>query len=250
MMLMVVALFAACSEDEGTDVGSDGTPKVTIYQYEAVAPNNSDTDVNIRFAVNNKVESLYYLAETAADKKARVEEIGETGYNNYVVEHGTKVNIPEGELFADMVITGLIGEYAITAVAVRGNVKTAATVAFTGIEWLHVKGATANMNVFTGEEIETELLYDAANDRYRIADPWGTGASIIFKWDGASPGVTFLTSTIATGWMHPSYGEVSFKPSSANSAYYPAYDAFVFSGEWTVSAGSFGDASGEIYLHD
>ena len=248
-MLFVVALFAACSEDEGTDVGSDGTPRVTVYQYTPDAPYNADNDVRVRFAVNNKVESLYYLAEAAADKAERLKQLGETGYAAYVVDNGTKVDIPEGELSIDVVITDMKGEYSITAVAVSGGAKTLAATTFVGYDWVKVKNAYSQMNVFTGEEVETELQYASVVKLYRVLDPWGTGVSIVFSWDGGER-VTFANSSIATGWMHPNYGEVTFNPSSGNSGYNAAYNAFVFSGEWTVSAGSFGAADGVVYLED
>ncbi len=106
------------------------------------------------------------------------------------------------------------------------------------------------MNIFTGEEVETELQYSPTTGKYRIADPWGTGVSIVFSWDGSGESVIFESSSIATGWMHPDYGEVTFVPSSGGSFYSAPADAFQFAGEWTVSAGSFGEAAGIVYLHD
>jgi len=250
MMLLTVALFVACSEDEGTDVGSDSSPKVTIYQYAVEAPYNPDNDTRLRLAVNNKVESLYYLAELTAEKDARIKSLGESGYNDYVIKNGTKVEIPNGEMNADVIITGMLGEYTITAVAVNGGTNTSAAVTFTGIDWVKVKAATAKMNPFTGESVETELQYASLIGKYRVVDPWGTGVGIVFTWDGSSEHVTFDSSKIATGWQHPSYGEVTFHPSSGGSFYSASADAFLFTGEWTVSAGSFGEVDGAVYLHD
>lgn len=250
MMLLAVVVFASCSEDEGTDAGSDSTPKVTVYSYTTESPYNSDTDVRLRFAINNKVESVYYLAEKKADQESRLVSLGENGYNDYVVKNGTKADFANGELTADVVLTNLLGENVITVVAVNGNTMTSASTEFAGVEWVKVKNAESQMNIFTGESVETELQYAELIDRYRIVDPWGTGVSIVFSWDGEGTNVVFDSSSIATGWMHPSYGEVTFNPSSGNSGYFPEYDAFQFSGTWTVAAGSFGENAGVVYLYD
>ena len=249
MMMLSVALFMACSEDEGTDVGSDSTPKVTIYQYTVESPYNVDNDTRLRFAVNNKATSLYYLVEETAEQEAHVESLGENGYNDYIVQNGTKVEFADGEQTADVVVTGLKGYYTITAVAVNGNTKTSASTTFVGIDWTLVKTVEAQMNIFTGETIETELQYAPILDRYRVVDPWGTGVSIVFAWDGGR-NVVFDRSSIATGWMHPNYDEVTFNPSSGSSYYWDEEKVFVFTGTWTVSVGSFGTYSGYVFLDD
>lgn len=247
MMMVTVALFIACSEDEGTDVGSDSMPKVTIYQYTAEKPYNADNDTRVRFAINNKVESLYYLAEETAEQEARIASLGEDGYIDYVMQNGTKVEFVEGELNADVMITGMSGSYTITAVAVRGGSKTSASTIFVGINWTDFKPVLSQMNIFTGEVIETELQYASIIDKYRVVDPWGTGVSIVFAWDGGR-NVVFDSSAIATGWMHPNYDEVTFYPSSGNSYYWEEEEAFVFTGDWKVSAGTFGTYSGYVII--
>lgn len=247
MMMSVVALFIACSEDEGTDVGSDSTPKVTIYQYTAESPYNADNDTRLRFAINNKVESLYYMAEETAEQEAHIASMGENGYSDYVIQNGTKVEFADGEQSADVVITGMLGAYTITAVAVNGGTKTTSTTTFIGIDWMHFKNVWSQMNIFTGEIIETELQYASLIDKYRVVDPWGTGVSIVFAWDGGR-NVVFDSSTIATGWMHPNYGEVTFYPSSGSSYYWEEEEAFVFTGDWKVSAGTFGTNSGYVII--
>ncbi|MDE5783332.1 MAG: hypothetical protein K2H97_03275 [Prevotella sp.] len=249
MMLMAVTLFVSCSEDEGTDVGTDSAPAVTLYQYTPDAPYNADNDVKLRMAVNNKVESLYYLVEKAADKAAMLEEADERAYAEYVIKEGKKVELTAGELHADMIVTGLVGEYTITAVAVNGNARSWASTTFIGYNWVKVTDAISMMNIFTGEEIATELQYASNVDLYRFVDPWGTGVAIAFKWDGGK-GVTFTNSSIATGWSHPNYGLVTFAPSSSKSAYFAQYNAFQFVGTWTVAAGSFGENAGVIYLSE
>lgn len=249
MMMLTVALFIACSEDEGTDAGSDAMPMVTIYQYTAESPYNADNDTKLRFAVNNKVESLYYLSEETTEQEAHIASLGENGYKDYVMQNGTKVEFADGQLNADVVLTGMLGSYTITAVAVSGGTKNMASTTFVGIDWMDFKPVLAQMNIFTGETIETKLQYASIIDRYRVVDPWGTGVSIVFAWDGGR-NVVFDNSSIATGWMHPNYGEVTFKPSSGSSYYWAEEEAFVFTGNWTVAAGSFGTYSGYVILYD
>lgn len=45
--LISVAMFTACSADEGTDEGNDGSARVTLYQYVASAPNDPDVDTQL-----------------------------------------------------------------------------------------------------------------------------------------------------------------------------------------------------------
>ena len=42
--LVSVVMFTACSEDEGSDIGSDSQAKATLYQYTATEPNDADID--------------------------------------------------------------------------------------------------------------------------------------------------------------------------------------------------------------
>ena len=46
--LISVAMFTACSADEGTDEGNDGSARVTLYNYTAEQPYDADCDAYIR----------------------------------------------------------------------------------------------------------------------------------------------------------------------------------------------------------
>lgn len=50
---------------------------------------------------------------------------GEAAYMDQVTEKGIKLEEISGTSNQDVVVTGLIGDYTITAVAVKGNTKTA-----------------------------------------------------------------------------------------------------------------------------
>ena len=53
LMLLPLALFAACQEDEGTDPGHDSTPIATVYEYTAGDGYNADNDCRFRVATNS-----------------------------------------------------------------------------------------------------------------------------------------------------------------------------------------------------
>ena len=55
--LVSVIMFTACSEDEGSDIGSDSQAKATLYQYTATEPNDADIDTQIRIATNSATQS-------------------------------------------------------------------------------------------------------------------------------------------------------------------------------------------------
>ena len=145
--LCVAALtLTACSEDEGTNPGGDGRPNVIVYQYAPSQPYNADNDITLRFATNNKVEAVYYLAEAEADYNSHIADMGEAGYNDYVVENGTQVEGIEGASNVDVTLTDMMGTYYITAVAVAGNQKKAYTTTFTGLAWEDVVNGTYIFN--------------------------------------------------------------------------------------------------------
>lgn len=148
LLLLCVAAFTltACSEDEGTNPGGDGNPNVVVYQYAPGQPYNADNDVTLRFATNNKVEAVYYLSEPEADYNTHISEMGEAGYNDYVVENGTQVEGIEGASNVDVTLTDMMGTYYITAVAVAGNQKKAYTTTFTGLAWEDVVNGTYIFN--------------------------------------------------------------------------------------------------------
>lgn len=144
MVLFAMLAFTACSEDHGTTPGSDAKPSVTAYSYEVTAPLNPDNDVNVRFVFNNKTTEAYYLAEKTADKEAR--ELTEDAYAAYVVANGQELDLEddlqsEGYI-SDLILTGLYGEYTITAVAVSGSTLSSASTTFTGLDWADVVEGT------------------------------------------------------------------------------------------------------------
>lgn len=53
MALVSVAMFTACSADEGTEPGNDSKVNVVLYQYTATTPNDPDVDTQLRIATNS-----------------------------------------------------------------------------------------------------------------------------------------------------------------------------------------------------
>ena len=156
MMILATIGMTSCSEDEGTNPGGDSRPNVVIYQFAPEAPYNADNDLLLRIAVNNKVEEAYYLAELTAEKHTHIASMGENGYMDYVVENGIKIEGISGASDNDVTVTGMIGEYTITVVAVNGNVKIAAEATFTGLKWESI-GVGAVSSSFFGGTGESEF---------------------------------------------------------------------------------------------
>ena len=188
LLLLCVTAFAltACSEEEGTNPGGDGNPNVVVYQYTPGQPYNADNDITLRFATNNKVEAVYYLSEPEADYNAHISEMGEAGYNDYVVENGTQVEGIEGQSNVDVTLTDMMGTYYITAVAVSGNQKKAYTTTFTGLAWEDVVSGTYIFNAqpVSGSAIglpntpTTLQVCTTDPTLYRFKDLFGEGYSM------------------------------------------------------------------------
>lgn len=178
-VLLATATMTSCTEEEGTVPGNDSKPNVVMYTYKATKPYNEDNDIAVRLAFNNKVEEAYYLAEKATEKEAHIASLGEEGYMDYVVSNGTKVADVTAD--ADLTLTGMYGKYAITAVAVSGNQKAAATTEFTGLEWEDVVTGTYYFRIcpdLLGMTTSATTLQICTSDEtlYRFKDVFGKDA--------------------------------------------------------------------------
>ena len=180
MALLVAVALTACSEEQGTEPGSDANPAVTIFQYAPGDGYNADNDIKLRICANNQTAEAYYLTELTADKEENLSTMGEAGYMNYVVENGTKVTGIEGESDADVILTGLIGDYTITVVAVNGSRKTASEVTFYGVQWDSLGQGTLTCNVLGGTAT-CEIKKAAHAEWYKAIAPIEEGMDIVFK---------------------------------------------------------------------
>lgn len=187
--LLAAATMTSCSEEQGTDPGTDGKPAVVVYQYAPGEGYNADNDIRLRVAANQPTKEAYYLSELTADKKAFVENNGKEAYMNRVIENGTKLDEISGASTQDVILTGIIGDYTITVVAVNGGQKSAAETMFYGIKWNPLGTGTFTSTFFTNEDnspasFPVEVAKADHAEWYKITEPYEEGKNLIIKMDG------------------------------------------------------------------
>jgi len=178
LALLATGTLASCSEDQGTEPGNDPNPMITVYQYAPAKPYNSDNDVIVRFAANSKTLEAYYLAEKTEDRIKHISSLGEEGYKEYIISNGTKLSGISGASDADVTLTGLLGEYTITAVAVNAGNRTTASTVFMGLEWDDVATGTykSTNTALNLPPVPSILQICTTNDKlYRFKDAFGEG---------------------------------------------------------------------------
>ena len=126
LVLFALLVFTACSDEQGTDVGNDSQPKVSLYNYGAPPPADSDNDLILRVAANNKTESAYYFVESKQMKETRG--MSDAEYAEFVVANGTLISGINGESVADVIVAGLYGDQVISVAAVGGGKKTLSSI--------------------------------------------------------------------------------------------------------------------------
>lgn len=187
--LVGIALMAACSDEQGTEPGTDSLPCVTLYQYTVSAPYNSDNDASFRVAANSATREAYYLAESTDDMQSRLSSLGDDAYMDYVISNGTQLSGIAGESCADFMLTDIYGPYTITVVAVGSKRNTYVTDTFTGLDWEDVcQGEywfyynTTRLSAFTGLDDWTPevTLQVCTTDEtlFRFKDLYGEGYSM------------------------------------------------------------------------
>lgn len=262
--LVSVVMLTACSEDDGTNPGSDSQAKATLYQYTATSPNDADVDTQIRIATNSATQSAYLLVEKTADYESRLAQLGEAGYKDYVIENGEKVEGAEGASTVDKTIKNLNGDNTIVVVAVGGN-KYLTSVNFKAKTWTTVAEGTYNFagvgaQLFGASQPATLQVEDDNPKQFRFKDFWGTGKHVLFNLtgeqgqlqDGTVVNVLSLPEQ-ATPFSHPSYGTIfcadmlthktGDNPSFMTEDYYA-----VIHMQWYVTAGSFNVTGPETFV--
>ena len=86
-------ILSGCAAKEGTEPGTDASPKVVVYTYNPGAGYNPDNDVAVKITANGAVDEVYYLLEKVDDFNANLESKGESGYADYVKANGTKASL-------------------------------------------------------------------------------------------------------------------------------------------------------------
>ncbi|MGP1437008.1 MAG: hypothetical protein ACTTKN_10360 [Phocaeicola sp.] len=268
--LLAVFTMSACTDEEGTNPGGDGSPSVILYQYDAESPNDPDTDSALRIAVNNKTADVYYFAEPTSSVSGH----GATteAYADYVVANGTKAATTadenNGGYYADVVVTNMKGDYTISAVAVSGNEKAIQQKTFFGKTWVDVSTGTyyfsGNMQKRLGvdKSVPTTLQsLESDPNQYRFKNLYGAGYSLILtKTDvtGADDNDAlqfFRVADQALPFSSAKYGTISVRDlgywqNDDSFAYDPGYGVFMYTDKLKgnfvlnlqlhVTAGSFG----------
>lgn len=221
--LISVAMFTACSADEGTDEGNDSSARVTLYNYTAEQPYDADCDAYIRVVANSATTEAYALAEKVSEKEANIAKMGESGYADYVVSNGKKLENIKGASVQEEVFQNLpAGENAITVVAVGKGGKFASSVIFSSITWSDViKGtytfSVANIQQAYAANTETTLqVCDSDPNTYRFKNLFGAGKHLLLTAVGKGTDengnyIMFKVPSQATGLTFGSHGEISVR---------------------------------------
>ena len=222
MMILAVGGMISCSEEEGTNPGSDSRPNVVVYQFAPEAPYNADNDLLLRIAANSKVAEAYYLAEATTDREAHIASMGKDGYMDYVIKNGTKIEGLSGASDSDVTVTGMVGEYTITVVAVNGNDRMATEATFTGLKWESVGIGMLSSSFFKASPVL----------KYKAIGPFEEGYDIVF--DVADNN----SVTVAQQAVYSSYGSYGALYVSGNGALQS--NNITVNLTFRVSAGTFG----------
>lgn len=267
LVLFALVVLAACKDEEGTEVGNDSQPRVTLYKYDAQPPYNGDNDVVLRVAANSKVQEAYYFVEKTESKDARG--ISADEYANLVVSNGQKIEGINGVSDVDLTITGMQGETTITVVAVNGGTKNSSFVTFKGLDWQDIADGTyyfavANIKNMMGESVPTTLQYCANEEGlYRLKDVFGEGYSLKFTDTGDTDSDSYGRFKIVrvaaqnTPLTFGSYGAVGVRDVATwqnNDGYIDngmyADNSCFFWVQYFVSAGSLGYGYDEFVPND
>lgn len=248
-LLLCMATFVSCEEEEGTMPGSDSELSVILYQY-AVNQNDGDDydpdlDVHIRAAVNNVVTEAYYLAEKTNVKKQYVEANGADAYTKKVLDEGEKLDIAGG--IAELFLRNLIGDNTITVVVKDNNgTLSVKETAFYGIIWNDVCNGKIIAPLLDGSLNFTQSPSTFALQRrddqphsYRIKNVYGFNRHILLTKgketynDGEQDYFGKLNQNYKimrmpsspTGFSYGSYGPISLSDAGdANAALYRIYE--------------------------
>lgn len=263
LMLGFVA-FTACSDEEGTIPGGDSQPAATVYTYSVSTPYNPDNDLALRIVANNQTTDVFYMPLKVAD----IEGLSENEVINRVVSEGTKVELKADSLnggkFADIMATGMFGDYLISVVAQNGSQKILSQVPFTGLDWSDVCTGTWYFAskiapAFGVESLPTTLQVCTTDENlFRLKDVFGAGYSmkiqrLDIQGEDEDGVYSFLRVPVtATPYEYGDYGPISLRDigywqnndawvtdNGYESGMYADYTCF-FIVQYYVTAGSLG----------
>ena len=177
--------------------------------------------------ISDKLTAM--MGELKASIEKKISEMGEMGYTDYVIEQGIKLEGVNGASNVDVTLTGMFGEYTITAVAVNSSQKISSQTVFTGLEWEDVvsgnyifasqtadgKGVAAK-NI-TGVDSNPVILQVCTTDEtlYRFKDVYGTDKNLkinLIDYYGTNNNGDyqfFRVPNTKTPYTYGNFGEVS-----------------------------------------
>ena len=258
MAVIASCAMTACSEEDGQLPGNDKNPAVTIYLYDTPEDYDGDCDAYFGLFSNNQASEIYYLAEPKAEKTARVSQLGEAGYVDYVIANGTKVSasVDKPEY---VVLQKVFGEQVISAVAVNGGQKSAKAneITFTGVQWETLATGTyacGNKSLGYPETPGVELQKLSTDSKQlRFKNLFGKNKHLKFTvldFEGDSGGIALKVPAQQTNMTYGSYGTVSCRCVGTWQGdegycewnnYYPEEGHYMFIYmQYYVSAGSLG----------
>lgn len=267
-------ILSGCAAKEGTEPGTDASPKVVVYTYNPGAGYNPDNDVAVKITANGAVDEVYYLLEKADDFNANLESKGESGYADYVKANGTKASLEtlefNGSKYFNTIITNVLGESKVVAVGVSSGNYSIANADFVGLTWTDLASGTFSSETMTKlglSSIPAKLQKcDQVEGRYRFPDLFAEGYHRVFTISGKAQkddqGDTFYNIVIAnqeTGLTYGNYGMISARDVSTwqnNSnylvynAFYPDYNYVIAWTQYNVTAGNLGYGDDEFSPED
>lgn len=197
LMGVPLVLLGACSDEVGTEPGTDSNPVVTMYSYSPDIADgiNPDNDVLVRFATNSAVTELYYLVENEDDANKFIDEKGSDAYMQKVISEGVKIDVKGAENI-DKIIQDLHGAVKVTGVALNGSSRSMAFVNFTGLDWNTIcSGEFVANNIIPGSKICELQVCTTDSKLLRVKDAFKTGYSLKFNLmglKGTSPDGAFF----------------------------------------------------------
>lgn len=240
--------FTACQEEMAYEVGAPAAQDSAVVYFasnlSSVVLPLADSTFQVAIARNATEAATYNLNVTLEEGVNGAIVVPSTvTFEEGEVETTIDVTVTNIELMKDYKVTIAIDEAWVNPYAVGENIVLSFNVKREDFA-PYVEGTYVDYFLYGPESPYGMVMeYSPATDVYRIQDCWGMGGgNLTFTWDGAEA-ISVISKTIATGYVHSSYGMVS--ANYLNDQCYAIVEGnmvqFVFMINWTVSAGTFGD---------
>ena len=241
--------FTSCQQEElpyevGAPAAQDSAVVYFADNFSSVVLQLSDSAFQIAIGRTATEAATYQLNATfEEDVNGNIQVPSTVTFAEGDLDTTITVTVTDIELMKNYTVKLAIDEAWVNPYAVGDNIALQFTVKREDFAPYAV-GTYVDYFLYGPEQpYEMVLEYSPATDAYRISDCWGMGGgNLIFTWDGAEA-INVTSKTIASGYVHPSYGMVS--ANYLNDQCYAVVEGnivqMVFMINWTVSAGTFGD---------